>query len=172
MTGKAYTRLDLGGGRIVNRRTAAMLREVERVTGLPLRVFQGSYNTSVSASGGTHAGGGVVDVWPAPPGRTATKYEVRRVVEVMRRKGFAAWHRTPEQGPWGHHIHAVSIDDRELSPAAARQVEAYRAGRNGLANNGPDDGPRVPIRPWELVRRVLAVRFATAELERWRKAHA
>jgi hypothetical protein len=33
------------------------------------------------------------------------------------------------------------MGDYGLSAAARRQVTAYRNGRNGLANNGPDDGP-------------------------------
>ena len=170
MTGKAYQRISLGKtstGKplVVNRRTAAMLREAERRLGTDLRIFQGSYNAGVvAASGGTHDGGGAVDVWPAN-GR------VDDTVRVLRKVGFAAWHRTPTQGPWGHHIHAVSVDDAEKAPSAARQVADYRKGLNGLANRGKDDGPRVRIRPWALVRRILAVKFATAELERWRLAH-
>lgn len=122
--------------------TIAALEYAEQLAGKTFTVTQGSYNTSVSASAGTHAGGGAVDLrWT---------WDHADIV-ALRRAGFAAWHRTPDQGGWPHHIHAVLVDHPKLSPAAARQVEAYRAGRNGLANNGPDDGPRInpiPVYRW------------------------
>src|SRR5690606_23408984 len=43
------------------------------------------------------------------------------------------------------HVHAIDYGNPELSPAARRQVTAWEQGRNGLASNGPDDGPRVKI---------------------------
>jgi hypothetical protein len=36
-----------------------------------------------------------------------------------------------------------------LSSGAADQVNDYRNGRNGLANNGPDTGPDVPYITWQ-----------------------
>ena len=39
------------------------------------------------------------------------------------------------RGLWGAHIHAVLIDHGKLAPVAARQVTAYRAGRDGLRSN-------------------------------------
>lgn len=102
--------------------------------GYDLTITQGSYNAGgVSASAGTHDGGGVVDLAPWDHGRK---------VRELRRTGFAAWYRTPDQGPWPPHIHAVLIGNAKLAPSAARQVTAYFRGRNGLANNGPDTHTR------------------------------
>jgi hypothetical protein len=66
-----------------------------------------------------------------------------RDVLALRKAGFAAWHRTPAQGPWPDHVHAVLIGHPDLAPAAQRQVTAYLNGRDGLADNGLDDGPRL-----------------------------
>lgn len=127
--------------------TIAVLERAEEIAGHEFVVTQGSYNAGgVAASAGTHDLGGVVDLrWT---GEAAD-------VLALRRAGFAAWHRRPEQAgrnPWPHHIHAVVIDHPYLSSGAAQQVRAYRAGRNGLANNGPDDAPRpspITAFPWE-----------------------
>ena len=61
----------------------------------------------------------------------------------MRRVGWAAWHRTPAQG-FDHHIHGIAgpAGPGDLAPAASDQWADYLNGRNGLANNAPDDGPR------------------------------
>ena len=124
-------------GRTVNRWTAQALAEAERRLGYELTITQGSYNSGrVGASAGTHDGGGVVDL---------AAYDQARKVRVLREVGFAAWRRTPSQGPWPEHIHAVLIGCGDLAPSAARQVASYKAGRNGLGNNGRDDGPQVGV---------------------------
>jgi hypothetical protein len=82
---------------------------------------------------------------------TATR---QRVVTVLRRVGFAAWLRNPDQGDWPWHIHAAAISDTDLSSAAQHQVGDYYLGLNGLANRGPDDGPRDVIRTWEEYQRL------------------
>lgn len=121
-------------GRTVDRLTAAALDEVARRLGYELSLSQGSYNAGkVSASAGTHDRGGVVDL---PP------YQAERKVRELRAVGFAAWHRRAIAGLWPEHVHAVLIGHRRLAPSAHRQVLAYLAGRNGLADNGADDGPR------------------------------
>jgi hypothetical protein len=129
-------------GVLLNNRTLEML-EVAEMRWLrsfaPVVLTQGSYSTSVGASAGTHAGGGALDV----RARDLTGSQRDSVVWALRRIGFAAWLRTPSQGDWPYHIHAVAIGDKKLSDAAKAQVTAYKNGRNGLANNGPDDGPRV-----------------------------
>lgn len=124
----------------INDRTRAMLAEVERLTGPRpdgLVVTQGRNPGGVAASAGTHDGWGVVDLrvrdWSAPV--------LNGVLLALRQVGFAAWHRLVSQGFDTEHIHAVAIGDPGMSPAARRQVSSYQAGRNGLANNGPDDGP-------------------------------
>ena len=101
-------------------------------------IVQGSYNTSVGASAGTHAGGGALDCL------NVSLAEIR----LMRECGGFASDRLPSEGPWGRHNHVVLVDCPHLSASAKRQIVAYRAGRNGLANNRTDRGPRVTIRSW------------------------
>lgn len=119
----------------VDRWTAQALDAAQEKCGLTLTVTQGSWSTSVGASAGTHAGGGVVDLKPTT--------NPTKAVKALRECGFAAWHRKPGQGPWPSHIHAVLINNTQAAASAKRQVVAYEGGLNGLANNGPDDGPRV-----------------------------
>lgn len=134
-------------GKIVNQRTADMLHRVEQRLGYDLYVIQGSYNRTVSQSAGTHDGGGAVDISV----RDMSRERINNVVLQMRKCGFAAWYRTPAQGPWVAHIHAIAIGDPELSSGARQQVAAYYNRRNGLASNGPDDGPRLdPIPVWPI----------------------
>ncbi|MFC6153648.1 hypothetical protein [Nocardioides yefusunii] len=123
--------------------TIAALEHAEALAGHQFTVTQGSYQSTVVASAGTHDKGGVVDL--AWCGHDAC-------VGHLRRAGFWAWHRTPAQGKWKDHIHAVVKGHPNLAPAAARQVTAGEKGRNGLASTGPDDGPKVsvptPTLPW------------------------
>lgn len=131
-------------GKTLNQRTLDMLNCAEARLGYKLYVTQGSYNGGgVSASAGTHDGGGAIDIvgvdnWD-------------EVVRALREVGFAAWHRTPDQSDWVHHIHAIAIGDAELSSGARNQVSDYYAGRNGLASGARDDGPRLsPIPTWPI----------------------
>jgi peptidoglycan hydrolase-like protein with peptidoglycan-binding domain len=143
------TRVDTGGI-VINTRTKSMLTEAQRLLGRSLVLDQGSYNPGGDpTSAGTHDGGGVVDV-SVQGMTTATR---TAVVRGLRQVGFAAWFRTPSQGDWPFHIHAAAISDTDLSPAAQHQVGDYYLGRNGLANRGPDDGPKVTIRSWEEYQR-------------------
>lgn len=118
-------------GHKFDRLTVAAIEEAEHLYGRTLVISQGSYNTGgVGASAGTHDGGGAVDFnLPSMP---------TRLVRILRMVGFAAWQRDPSQGPWGAHIHAVLIGNKKLAPVAARQVEAYREGRDGLASGRVD----------------------------------
>ncbi|MCX5115718.1 peptidoglycan-binding protein [Micromonospora sp. NBC_00362] len=137
-------------GYVVNARTRAMLAEAQRLLGYPLVLDQGSYNPGGDpTSAGTHDGGGVVDI--AVTGMTAAKRTA--VARALRQVGFAAWVRNPNQGDWPWHIHATAINDTDLSSQAQHQVGDYHLGMNGLANQGPDDGPQVPIRTWEQYQR-------------------
>lgn len=109
-----------------------MLEVVERRIGAELTLFQGSYNGGrVSASAGTHDGGGAVDCW-------CSDVDVDRLVRVMRTVGFAAWYRPAIAGLWGAHVHAIAIGDRELSSGARAQVVAYLNHRDGLKSNAHD----------------------------------
>ncbi|MBI5509211.1 MAG: hypothetical protein HY903_10700 [Deltaproteobacteria bacterium] len=134
-----YKRL-VGEGHTLNRRTVFMLKAAERL--LPrevrFRVLQGSYLGGVERGAHPHMGGGVVDL--AEDGLEAENIE--RVVQALRSVGFAAWHRTRSDHP---HIHAVAIGDRELSPAARWQVNAYFAGRDGRSRKDRDPHRHVEV---------------------------
>lgn len=131
------------GGHTVNERTAVLLKRAASAFGHSLNLIQGSYHKGVSASAGTHDGGGVVDV-------NVSGYTVAQqwlIVRALRQAGFAAWRRTPTEG-FDYHIHACAIGDREMASLARSQVHAYFAGRNGLAGNGPDSAPASVGRPY------------------------
>lgn len=115
-------------GVTINIRTRILLSRIGVFT-----LSQGSYHPGFSASGGTHDGGGVIDV--AVGGRDGT-WRFNTVL-ALRKVGFAAWLRSPAEG-FPYHIHAVAIGDREMSPSAHAQVLSYFNGRNGLANNAAD----------------------------------
>ncbi|MEU0880477.1 peptidoglycan-binding protein [Lentzea sp. NPDC005914] len=133
-------------GYVVNTRTQAMLTETERLLNRHLKLDQGSYNPGGDpTSAGTHDGGGVVDInvdGMSADTRTA-------VARALRQVGFAAWVRSPSQGQWPWHIHAVAINDTDQATQAQNQVGDYYLGLNGLGNRHPDDGPKVPIKTWE-----------------------
>lgn len=119
-------------GKSLDYYTIRMLLAAEKLAGHAFSITQGSYSTSVAASGSTHAGGGAMDLgWT---GKIAD-------VIALRLAGFAAWWRNPSQGPWNHHIHAIAAGDPTASPAALRQVESYYNGGDGLG--GRDTQPNV-----------------------------
>jgi len=134
----------------INDRTLAMLRAAQVRSGVTFVVEQGSYSPGTDpTSAGTHDGGGVVDI--KVDGMTAdTRTAVAR---ALRQVGFAAWVRSPSQGDWPWHIHAVAINDTDQATQAQNQVGDYYLGFNGLANHRPDDGPRITIRTWEEYQR-------------------
>lgn len=134
-------------GHRLDARTARMIEAAEKLGG-PLSLTQGAYNGGgVEASGGTHDGGGVSDFSV----KGLTRKQINRRVRALRRVGFAAWHRTPDEGPWAAHIHAVAVGCKDLSPVAARQVTALRRGRNGLRSDRLDRhrGMNLPVITWE-----------------------
>jgi peptidoglycan hydrolase-like protein with peptidoglycan-binding domain len=136
-----------------NARTVAMLREAERLAGRRFVVEQGSYSPGNDpTSAGTHDGGGAVDL----DAEALTTTQRTAVVTALRRVGFAAWLRSPSQGQWPWHFHAIAVNDTDLSTPAQDQVGDYYLGRNGLADNGPDNGPRVPKVTWEGYLRATA----------------
>ncbi|OPG05711.1 peptidoglycan-binding protein [Microbispora sp. GKU 823] len=138
------------GGVVVDTRTRSMLAEAKRLLGRGLVLLQGSYNPGGDpTSAGTHDGGGVVDI-SVEGMDSATR---TAVVRALRRVGFAAWVRSPDQADWPWHIHAAAISDTDLSSQAQHQIGDYYLGLNGLAGRGPDDGPKVTIRTWEEYQR-------------------
>ena len=140
-------------GVTVDDRTAKMLDELAAISGkIYINPTQGSYSTSISASAGTHSGGGAVDLMH--PSWSVADYDT--VAKLSRKIGFAGWHRTPQQSNWPRHCHLIAVqrggrnDKGVLSTSAHSQVKAYYDGKNGLANNGKDDGVRAYVgTTWE-----------------------
>ncbi|WP_205324923.1 peptidoglycan-binding protein [Glycomyces sp. YM15] len=148
------SRNDAYRGVRVNTRTRNMLAAADAKVSWNLTLSQGSYNPGGDpTSAGTHDGGGVVDV--AVDGWTSTRRW--RTVRALREVGFAAWLRTPSQGNWPYHIHAVAVADTDLSGPAQPQVHDYFFGKNGLANHAADNTPpeyQVGFTWWEQYNRL------------------
>jgi len=121
-----------------------LLDDLARSVGPTLVPMQGSYSSTVAASASTHSGGGAIDVsikgWPDA--------DVWNLLAESRKRGLVMSKRTPAQG---FVLHAHGIVDscphlsglaRPVVGTAAWQVQEYHAGRNGLAGQGKDDGPR------------------------------
>ncbi len=107
-----YRRVSFRGA-IVNVRTKIMIERVEayaKKMGVPVPVIivQGSYSSSVSASGGTHDGGGALDIRT----RHLSLENVKKLVKAFRMAGFAAWKRGYGGDSFDPHIHAIAIGDR------------------------------------------------------------
>ncbi|MEO6412979.1 MAG: peptidoglycan-binding protein [Pedococcus sp.] len=136
-------------GVTANARTKAMLVEGQSHIAQNLVMEQGSYSTSDPSSAGTHAGGGAVDIHVD----NLTSTQRVTAVRELRKVGFAAWLRSPSQGDWDWHIHAVATSDPDLSTEAQHQIGDYYLGLNGLANRQPDDGPQVTKTAWEAYKR-------------------
>lgn len=156
-----YTRVQVGQATL-NARTLAMLdhaRTLYQAEGgtvdFRLAIMQGSYNPGgVSASFGTHDGGGAIDLsvrsrrdW------SVLSDDIWPMIRLLRVAGFAAWLRdTGELYPGSPiHIHAVAIGDAELSEAARGQIDGpfgYLRGYNGLPQ---DDGIPEPDTSGEMV---------------------
>lgn len=122
-----------------------------------LAITQGSYNPGVSASFGTHDGGGAVDlsVRDLNDWFTILYDEFDAIILALRQAGFAAWIREPDELHAGSalHIHAIAIGDRDLSEAARRQLngpEGYFRGYNGIPNDPPvpDAWGEPVVCPW------------------------
>lgn len=134
-------------GMLINQRTYSMLEyaqtlysgEIE-LTGY--HITQGSYSNQVSASFGTHAGGGAVDISVIQYGTYQVLYDdIDPLINALRLAGFAAWLRDFDQLYPGSpiHIHAIAIGDRDLSTAAEAQLSGefgYFRGYNGIPQSG------------------------------------
>jgi len=120
-------------GKLMDRKTMAFLQAMEEKLGYELTVVQGCYNPGgVAQSGGTHDGGGVIDL---------AAYDWRNKVRVAADLGAFAYHRPYIQGLWGEHIHFGIRNHGRLSPAAQAQQRDWDAKppRNGLAGHAPLD---------------------------------
>jgi hypothetical protein len=130
-------------GEALNQRTLAMLAQAQELYGGEIQltcfaITQGSYSTSVSASFGTHSGGGAVDLSVlSRETYTVLWDDIEPLIHALRTAGFAAWLREYGELHEGSpiHIHAIAIGDRELSTEAANQLTGeagYFRGFSGL----------------------------------------
>ena len=137
-----YRRVELNGS-ILNQRTVTMLINAQELYGGEIRltgyaITQGSYSTGVSASFGTHDGGGAVDLSVLREGTYTVLWDdIDPLLRALRVAGFAAWLRDYGElyADSPIHIHAIAIGDQELSPAAQEQLTGpagYFRGFSGL----------------------------------------
>lgn len=139
-----YTRITVNGWTL-NQRTLSMLMHAYELYGGEIditstAITQGSYNSAIAASFGTHSGGGAVDISVLRKGTyTILWEEIDPLLRALRTAGFAAWLREyGELGPDSPiHIHAIAIGDAELSPEAQAQLTGpagYFRGYSGLVD--------------------------------------
>lgn len=137
-----YTRVDVNG-MTLNQRTLSMLAHAQELYGGEIEITghaitQGSYTDGVSASFGTHSGGGAVDLSVLRRGTYEVLWEdIPPLLYALRAAGFAAWLREYGELFDGSpiHIHAIAIGDAELPPAAQEQLTGeagYFRGFTGL----------------------------------------
>ncbi len=146
-----YTRITIGNA-VLNQRTFWMLQRAQELYGgtIPITgagITQGSYNPGgVSASFGTHDGGGAVDLTVRNiPYDWSIKWEdIPHMIDALRLAGFAAFYRDEREG-LPPHIHAIAIGDAELSPAAAEQLTGFYGYFRGYDGYPRDNG--VPLTP-------------------------
>lgn len=118
--GAAWTRIVMQG-KFLDSDTHA---RIVAALGSAWRLNQGSWSTSVAASGGTHAGAGVADLTPTGLGWVEAE-------TALRGKGLIAWFRN---WPGNLHIHLVNPHVDGLSPSASNQVSAWNRGEDGLGS--------------------------------------
>lgn len=139
-------------GMLINQRTYEMLQNAQILYGGELQLTsyhltQGSYSNAVSASFGTHNGGGAVDLSVIQYGTYKVLFDdIEPLIHALRIAGFAAWLRDFDELYPGSpvHIHAIAIGDRDLSEAAKDQLDGtygYFRGYNGL----PQENGQPPI---------------------------
>ncbi|CAF0943620.1 unnamed protein product [Rotaria sordida] len=131
-------------GVTLNQRTIEMIQRAEVYmaqmgkSGFQFSFSQGSYSSSVTASAGTHDGGGAIDI------RTSVVNNDKKTVDTMvvalRKAGFAAWSRgrVADSFQNNKHIHAIAIGDVQASTGAKNQIASFKRGRNGLKGDGVD----------------------------------
>jgi hypothetical protein len=150
------------GNATLNARTMWMLQRAQQLYGgaIPITgagITQGSYNPSgVTASFGTHDGGGAVDITVRNiPIDWSIKWDdIPQLIYALRLVGFAAFYRD-EREDLPPHIHAIAIGDAELSQATHEQL----TGPYGYFR-GYDGFPRADGIP-------LAPRYGTVIICQW-----
>lgn len=124
-------------GSAMDRYTKRALKLAEKKAGFKFGITQGSYNAGgVAASGGTHDGGGALDIST----NNLSKKKKAVMLKSLKRAGFAAWLRTPAQG-FGEHVHAIQHGNKKASAGAKAQRGSYDRGRDGLRSDRKDPNP-------------------------------
>jgi hypothetical protein len=103
----------------------------EGVIRFNIDIYQGGYNTTVTASKGTHDEGGNTDVG---------QYSFA-ALKIWREMGWAMQHRTKAQGFSGDHGHGWPVGCPHLSEGAEWQASEWNLYRNGLRSRGRVTGP-------------------------------
>ena len=105
------------------------LLQAQQMAGVTFNIFQRGYRPTTSYSGTSHAGD-AIDLAPV----------TGKVVEALRRAGWAAWDRTGK-GNWAPHIHGVPLPGYgHAGGSGVWQAQDYLKGGDGLG--GKDNGPR------------------------------
>lgn len=155
-------------GRTMDAMTREFIKALEHRLGYLLTITQGCYSTAVAASGGTHSGGGVIDL--------AAAYADAKVRAIRELGGFGwrrleLWHGSVRI--WPEHVHFGIRNHPALSPEARAQQADYDAhpGRNGLAGHAVDPdtyhpNPPVTFRYPPIESRGVEVDAALAALRR------
>jgi hypothetical protein len=124
-----------GSACYVDRRTAAHLDRTKLALphGCTLRLLQGCFNTTVSASAGTHDRTSVVDA-------EILGMSWAQAQRFMREQGWAAWWRTPAQGFSAQHLHCVSLGygTAPVGVYVPGQVDDYLQHKTGLVSHAHD----------------------------------
>lgn len=151
--------IEVDGGEKIRRGFYLRILAAAKAAGIDPRLVklaQGSWSNG-GASAGTHVGDGAADVRTLPlPHRRILAFNTE-----LRRVGLISYYRSPEYG-WtetGEHLHILDPAYLEgMAPSAKRQVAAYRAGLNGLADGGRDPFPRPTVEPWSPATRTARVK--------------
>lgn len=132
---RAYEKVEFRG-RTFDRITKAGVEHLEYLLGTHIDITQGPFSGSVSASANTHKGSGAIDFYP-PKGKTH-----KQIIRAGRRAGWALYHRPTlvrdGRVVWREHYHGIQIGNAMVHADAAKQVQDFYAGLNGLADHAPD----------------------------------
>lgn len=129
-------------GRLVCKHSVPKLDKWAASTGSAIYVkpIQGCYSTSVSASVGTHARGGVYDVEMDGYTLTQANYATNQGRKALLIT-FLRWWKNSD-GSSNHHIHLLDPECPDLSAEAVDQVEQFRKGETGLVGADKDTWDR------------------------------
>lgn len=107
----------------------------------PMTATQGSYRPYTSYSGSTHTGCAAVDL-------TAWNWQNR--IKVLDLLGIIGCHRTPQQGNWPYHIHAMTNGMGCAATSLKGQITEVMAGGDGLSGSRPDPDRSLRSLIWPL----------------------